>query len=474
MQNAVIKELAKYLSFDDFYSKEERELLNNNSEKANEHFNEERLISLSKDILTKELKSKARSKYFEEHFRLKELILSAEIYLQCSNIETAYFLHNKIYKKSLKLKQLSPCLLALDKKLHYEFMNGLSNYKKTLKLYRKFEEFSLILANLKIDGRSLSKKIKENKHSSSEIILFADSIIQTYSPYKNKIPSHIFHFKLYEITNIYLGMSNNKHLIPESLNEALEYFQKGSLKFIPGMVLCYNFLTIYYLNKKEFDSAQELIDRALKLIKPDHSHWLTIKELEILFLFSHKKYMESIKVYHKVKIKIKDKSLNRLSKDRWKIMEAYVHVATETLDSTTKKKYFSISKFMNEVPIYSKDKRTYNVSILVAQMSLFIIRKNYDRAMERIEPLNKYASRYLKRNETFRSNCFIKMLIEIPKYNFNKLRVERHTKKLREKLSTMSLADSQQAFFSEIIPYENLWEIIMDSLDAKTQYSVQK
>ena len=95
------------------------------------------------------------------------------------------------------------------------------------------------------------------------------------------------------------------------------------------------------------------------------------------------------------------------------------------------------------------------------------MQKKYNRAIDRIEAIEKYTSRYLKKDTNFRSNCFIKMLLEIPKEGFHRVAVERKASKYRERLSEMPLEVANQSHSIEIIPYEDLWEMVLNVLGTK-------
>ena len=111
-----------------------------------------------------------------------------------------------------------------------------------------------------------------------------------------------------------------------------------------------------------------------------------------------------------------------------------------------------------------------NIPLLIAQMAFLIIRGEYSKAIDRIEALEKYSSRYLKDSDTFRSNCFIKMLVVIPKQGFNQKAVERHAEKFYDRMINSEIELIVQPFEIEIMPYENLWEILMGHLSQKHHF----
>ncbi|MEM9991763.1 MAG: hypothetical protein AAF738_08365, partial [Bacteroidota bacterium] len=83
----------------------------------------------------------------------------------------------------------------------------------------------------------------------------------------------------------------------------------------------------------------------------------------------------------------------------------------------------------------------------------------------RIEAIEKYCSRYLRKDDTFRSNCFIKMLLQIPISGFHKAGVIRRSEKYLTRLNSMPIDVANQASEIEIIPYEELWLFAQESLE---------
>ena len=59
------------------------------------------------------------------------------------------------------------------------------------------------------------------------------------------------------------------------------------------------------------------------------------------------------------------------------------------------------------------------------------------------------------------------MLLKIPSAGFHHLRVENHTKELKKKLLSTPMMISAQSYEVEVIPYEDLWEIVMEILEKR-------
>ena len=125
---------------------------------------------------------------------------------------------------------------------------------------------------------------------------------------------------------------------------------------------------------------------------------------------------------------------------------------------------FKLGKFLNTTPVFSKDKRGINVSILLMHIAFLLQRKDYNSIIDRIDSLNQYAYRYLRKDDSFRSNCMIKMVIQMTKADFNPIRTARYTADLRKQLSQVTLAGSGENIEVEIIPFEVLWDIMTKAL----------
>ena len=157
-------------------------------------------------------------------------------------------------------------------------------------------------------------------------------------------------------------------------------------------------------------------------------------------------------------------------REMWSIFEAYLHYLVDQglvrpEEEDTRFNKFRLGKFLNNTPIFSRDKRGMNIPILIIQILFMINQQKYHSAIDKIDAIEKYCSRYLTKNDTFRSNCLIKMLLQIPICSFHRVAVERKTEKYLHKLKRVPLEVAKQTYEIEIIPYENLWKMAVGSLD---------
>jgi hypothetical protein len=120
---------------------------------------------------------------------------------------------------------------------------------------------------------------------------------------------------------------------------------------------------------------------------------------------------------------------------------------------------FSLFKFLNDVPVNSKDKSGYNFAIRVIEMMYMFGRKEYNFVFQKIDALRVYRTRYLNDNTYKRNHLFLSVLLKAEKVGFNGREMQKADWPELQELRTQNnhiIADW------EIIPYETLWEIIVN------------
>ncbi|HEX5002205.1 MAG TPA: hypothetical protein VFW78_06895 [Bacteroidia bacterium] len=148
--------------------------------------------------------------------------------------------------------------------------------------------------------------------------------------------------------------------------------------------------------------------------------------------------------------------------EKWKIFEAFLHYTLP--ESNDKNKKFNTARFVNEVPIFSKDKAGYNFSIIIAQIILLIKNKDYESVVMRSDSLKLYAARYIKKEKSPRSYYFLKMLQVMIKYDFDPVKTEKIAAKFFDKLKATRLGEQNELETLEVIPYDLLWPKLLDQL----------
>ena len=405
-----------------------------------------------------------------------KLLYVAETLHNLTYNKAALFTAELVIKKASKFFFLHVVFQAA--RLVYVINNKNGNTyeeRKAVSLFKKYLNFYTIEKNIEIDRNSIFSHYTSTQSTSQKVTELCNEAIDKYSIYENNIPSFYFHTHFYLFRHVKYTNERNHLAVFNNAQTALNWFDNLPFKYLPGVLIYTYVLIIYAIQKKQFIKCQFYIDNSLTKVNFRSVHWYRIKENEILMNFHRGSYSKIANIFYDGYRSESFLKISALDQERWQLYEAYVRIIheAELAEYHQSKTHYSINKFLNSLPRFSKDKRAMNIPLLIAQMSFLIIRRKYNAAAEKITALEKYSKRYLKKNDdTFRSNCFIKMLLEIPKQGFNKTAVERHAKKYFDKLINSEIELIDQPFEIEIIPYERLWEIIMDNLSRKKRYAV--
>lgn len=195
---------------------------------------------------------------------------------------------------------------------------------------------------------------------------------------------------------------------------------------------------------RQFEEAKQAIDYCKSQLTAKHKNYYEFARYEVINFFHEGRYQKAQEILTGLKGK----------EEYWKLYRAYAAILTG-------KKLF-LGKFLNEIPEYSKDKQGMNINTYIIQVMELIRSDRRDKIIDRIDAVNVYATRHLK--STRRSFLFFQMLVQMVKSGFELLKVKITTKGYLEELQQFPLSESTQDFEVEVVPYELLWNWILERL----------
>lgn len=235
-------------------------------------------------------------------------------------------------------------------------------------------------------------------------------------------------------------------------------------------------MAVFYLNKLELclhlkNYEQGRVATAIcKFLYPKgSSNQLIFYEYYFLLAMHMGCYAEAAEQLQEAKGHHRFEFLTEEHREKWKIFEAYLQFVYPAINSK-----FKIEKFLNEVPIFSKDKGGYNISILIAQILLLLAKENYMAIKEKENGLNIYCKRYVKKNSNYRSCYFTKLLLLMLRYDFDYRKIKQRANAYLDKLKGEKKKYGSGIETIEVIPYETLWEEIMKKLELVQKVSFSK
>ncbi|MEZ4990408.1 MAG: hypothetical protein R2824_08345 [Saprospiraceae bacterium] len=386
----------------------------------------------------------------------------------------AITLAEKIIKKSIKY-DFTDITLELARTLRSHFSNIEGNKKKFIFYKDIVKKYSKIYqAELKAEEYYSDIMINfTGSHSTKPELI---EIVKTYYDELRKIISELSSYKLnfhaYTLFVLRFEIQNDYKKTIEVCNEAIGYFEAHPHLASKTVITNFSLKKLAsFIMLKKFKEGEKIAKVCLSIQKKGSINWLIVLNYYVILSFHSNQYERALDLFKEAKNHFNIDNMLIVASEHWKIYEAFLFYLAEidkiNIDDSIQKSSFRISKFLNEVPIYSKDKQGINIPILIIQILFLLHKGQFDTIIDRTESLKIYVHRYLRRDGTFRSNCFIKMLLCLPAANFHKAGVIRRAKKYVELLNSVPIGEANQSPEVEIIPYEMLWEFVLESLENK-------
>lgn len=378
----------------------------------------------------------------------------------------------KVLKKARKFEFTDLAVeMTRTLRLYYSTREGnLKKYEKYNREYLKFKEILRVeemAEDLYTDLVVRYVKSKSKGHEAQEKAqIYHEKIKKDLvgcSSYWCQLCGYLIELASYSVSKDY-------DEINQVCDRAISFFEAKKYQANVALQIFYYQKIVTKTQQKDYQTGKITAERGLTLVDEGSSNWFLYQEWYFLLSMHTGNYGAAFDIYHAVVKHKRYKFQPAQVKEFWNIHEAFLYFLfligkLEGGQPIAVFGNYRYAKFLNNTPIFANDKRGMNIPILIAQTIILIARQEFNKAMDKIASLQRYTSRYLTHNDAFRSNCFIKMLVQIPISGFHPVAVERKAKKYVDKLHSVPIEVSEQAREVEIIPYEDLWMIVKELLE---------
>lgn len=278
----------------------------------------------------------------------------------------------------------------------------------------------------------------------------------------------------YLIRNMVYSSINDYENTIQMCDKAIHFFESKAYTAHLPLQIFYFQKIVCYTQLKEYHKGKIAAEQCIVLMEEGSYNWFKLQESHILLAFHTREYQSAYTIFLETVNQSQFQFLSSNIAEMWKVYEAYIQylILVEQVKTKAHDKRFTafrLNRFLNETPLYSKDKRGMNIPILIIQILLLLHKKKFTALTDKMEAIEKYCTRYLRQDDTFRSNCIIKMLLHIPAARFHQTAVIRKVQQYLDKLQTVPLNIANQTHEIEIIPYEDLWNFAITSLGNNFQ-----
>lgn len=306
----------------------------------------------------------------------------------------------------------------------------------------------------------------ENRATKTWLKPIIDGYIQQLKPYKEEVNTVFFiaHCGMLEIWAWTVVNDYEQCLL--ICDEYIGRLEQKAFRFDSGLLSILSRKVICCMMLKKYMLGIETIEKTYALVPPHTHNWFSNGIIQIQLAFHTQDYKQAIQKCVEL---VQSSSLGyqvSTVKEELKICEAYLQwlVAYDKIKVSKAEKeaigQFRLTRIINELPTFSKDKKGMNIPILMLQVLWLLAEKRYDEFLDRLDALSKYKTRYLKEDENLRTNLIIKLLYQVPENGYDKRKIIRKADTLLKRLT-----DTQSATYEiEVFPYAIYWKWLLTVL----------
>ena len=202
-----------------------------------------------------------------------------------------------------------------------------------------------------------------------------------------------------------------------------------------------------------YNKANDAISNSLSGIPKSSLSWTVSIYYKFVTEAHQKNYKNALSIFIEAEQK---EHISETMRQTWYIIRGFV----KFLNLANKIDYpkpFRLENFLQNVDVFKSDKLGQNINVLILKI-LLRLKDNRGAIIDERDAIQKYANRYLKSEP--RAKTFFKQLHLISYNDFDPARIRSAAVKNNLKLPPQKGYNPNL----EIIPYEHLWEIILDVL----------
>lgn len=215
---------------------------------------------------------------------------------------------------------------------------------------------------------------------------------------------------------------------------------------------------------REFDQLDTPLKAIMGHTDIGSFNWFSGMKMRFRVAMQKEKYANACSVYCEVMQRKKSLKRFHLLYEEWNVFALTVEILirSKKIDGIAEKSIHDgrIAKLDNSLEILHRDKQGVYIYFRLAWLVLILLNEGYEQVDRQLGALNNYKFRNLSQQNNIRSRCFIKMLTRLSSTDYDYKSIEEWSNK--QLIYMLSSSPSNQ--FLEIIPYETLWTILVESL----------
>jgi hypothetical protein len=367
-----------------------------------------------------------------------------------------------------------------------EFLLQLRIYSNILGNENTYNQYD---SDLKLALKTFEAECKAQEYNDRVTIKFARSSaeqpemigeIEQYSKelaqLREKYDSKNLNYNYFRMQTLSYQVSRDYNSAVRVCNEAEEYLLKRFYlsnntqlgEFLLQKLSC-------YLNLRKYDDGKQTVERLEKLYPTVNPNWFIIMELYFYLSMHTEHFHEAESVYNQVMANPRFVFQPEHKKEHWKLLDLYLQFAlslNSNASNSTQTVSLDVNKFLRNVPLYTKDKKGFNVAILILHIIILLENNEFGEIIGRMDALRTYRTRYLRSSSNKQSSLFFRMLQIMETNNFSYELTKQKSQKYFERMKSTSAEYNEIQDGLQVLPFDWLWNKILEMLKQKEEQKI--
>lgn len=348
-------------------------------------------------------------------------------------------------------------------------LGDLKQFEHYRKLYLEYQQVFLAENQAELLYTELVVHYVNNKATKTALQKKAELALLELSDSLRRYDSYRLHLYGGMIRLMISSTVNQHEDTLSTCEDIISFFERKPYQAETPLQAAYYQKLICHCQLRQFDAGMQAAQQCVSIIEEGTVNWFKYYEFLFILTMHTGDFKKGEAIFGQVTAHARFDYLPDNSKEVWLIYEAYlaylreIDVLSATVPSD-EDRAFRIGRFLNETVIYSKDKAGLNVTIIVFKLIFWLAQGAYGKIIDQTEAIEKYCARHLREPHTARSHVFIRMLLTLSAGGRFEQEGLAKANKLYAELSQQDNAQSIQAFQIEVIPYEDLWPLVLRSI----------
>lgn len=403
-----------------------------------EKYENEKLLFSSRVILEYEPENKVALGNIEKILRKAQEMSLYELEATCARIMRKHYCDIGKYKDFERYDEL---VAAAEEKLRME-----------QEAQRFIEETKVLYHRSKANKPKVAELSKEYAANVRSFLIQTDSVFLKNAYYTLSVLHH-------QLTD---DFESALKLLDEQEDLVLQkptFFPKWQIEVLRIQHL------LYLLHIKDFKEGRVYFEKYVNSFQEGSENWLSFHEYQMTLELHAQNYNAAGELFNKV---ISNSTFRLFSddvKNRWKVFQGFLHYIYKYEKEKglkdliqNSKTDFSLKQFIATIPAFDKAYRDININTIACQILFLLEKLEIEDIEKRINEIEQYSRRFLKKDMHFRSECFISFLMTLRDHDFRFFQTRKDTEKLFEEMKETPMEFRGGELGLEIMPYEFLWE----------------